>query len=171
MKIPGFSQYDIDTHGTIKNIVTGEVVPRHKTGKYDWVTIRRDDMNANEQINLHVLMALAFCGPKPEGGIVCFLDGNCRNVEAANIAWTTRSELGKHLSDAVRNRRPKTNNICNEGLTNLLYDTLCMQEAPVSMVALSDMLQLPYSAVRYSMYGLIAAGKARAVKGGYVSIC
>ena len=48
---------------------------------------------------VHVLVALAFLGPKPEGMEVRHLDGNPHNCSAGNLTWGTRSE---NMRDMVR---------------------------------------------------------------------
>lgn len=171
MRIPGYSRYDIDEHGNLVDTSTGEPVKRHDNARYAWVTVIPDNTTDSRQVNLHVLMALTFCGPKPDGGIVRFLDGDNTNICAANLAWTTRSELGTTLArNTVKARKPKKNNTCTKESMQMLHDTLCTLDEPVSMTTLSNMLEVPYSVIRYSMYGLIASGKAKAVEGGYVRV-
>lgn len=42
--------------------------------------------------HVHVLVALAFLGPRPEGADIRHLDGNSRNNQITNLCYGTRSE-------------------------------------------------------------------------------
>lgn len=165
MTIPGFSRYTIDEGGTVVDTCTGEIVQRRSNHMYDWVRVIPDNCSHKEQVHVHVLMALAFHGPRPDGCVVHFIDGKRKNLAPDNLKWMARSELSKLYKSA--DRKPRVNNVCNKESMQLLYDTLRELDEPITMVSLAEMLQLPYSVVRYSMYGLIAADKARATYGGY----
>lgn len=167
--IPGYSRYTITNNGTVMRNATCEVIRHHSDSKYVWVAIMPDGSTNKQQVNLHVLLAIAFHGPRPDGHVAAFKDGNNRNLTADNIEWVERGALAKRGFKATR--RPKSNGACNADSMSLLYETLRLQDAPITMVALADLLKLPYSTVRYSMYGLIAAGKAEATEGGYEAIC
>ena len=49
--------------------------------------------------DIHILVAEAFIGPRPEGCEVCHRDGNPKNNHVSNLRWGTRSE---NVKDAVR---------------------------------------------------------------------
>lgn len=68
-----------------------------KRGGYLYVNLCRDGRPLNRTI--HVLVAEAFLGPRPEGFDVRHLDGNRLNCARANLAYGTRSE---NNLDAVR---------------------------------------------------------------------
>ena len=174
MVIPGYSRYDITEDGVVTEIATGKEIKRHDGDwRYIWVSVIPDGDRVRRQTNLHVLLALTFLGPRPDGHVVRFLDHNPRNITLSNIKWATRGEVRNNASNVdangsiVGNRVPKANKACSPENTQLIYETLEILDRPVSMLELSDMLQLPYSAVRYSMYALMAMGKAAATKGGY----
>lgn len=50
-------------------------------------------------VPVHILVAEAFLGPRPEGQEIRHLDGNSLNNYASNLAYGTRSE---NILDAVR---------------------------------------------------------------------
>jgi hypothetical protein len=165
MKIPGYSRYTIEEDGTVVDTKTGEIVPRKTNARYDWVRIIPDDYPLKESVHLHVLMALAFLGPRPDGCVVRFIDGNNKNLAPNNLKWISRSDLAKEFTHIAR--KPRTNRVIGKESAQLVYDTMVELDEPVTMMRLAELLELPYSVVRYSMYGLIASGKAQATEGGY----
>lgn len=168
MKIPGFSRYTISETGTLVDTETGEIVPHRTNARYTWVRIIPDGCPCKESVHMHVLMALAFLGPRPDGCVVWFMDGNSKNFAPNNLKWMLRRDLSKMYAAGCR--KPKTNRICNKESMQLIYDTLLELDEPTTMMHLSEVLELPYSTIRYSMYGLIAAGKAEATCGGYKAV-
>lgn len=171
MKIPGYSKYDITENGDITLIATGEPVARHvstaNSYRYTWVYIIPDGDIKPHQTNLHVLVALAFHGPRPDGHVVKFLDGDTRNVCASNLAWVRRGSL---MNKVTTGRVPKQNKSCNPESVKLVYETLEALDKPISMLELASLLQVPYTTIRYSMYGLMALGKVQVVQGGYTIV-
>lgn len=176
MRIPGYSAYDITEDGVVTEIATGKEIEKHEGSyRYIWVSVIEDGYTVKRQTNLHVLMALAFLGPRPEGRVVRFLDNNPRNVHPSNLRWATRTEVRNNAPNVDANgsivvsRIPKQNKSCSPETTRLVYDTLQILDRPITMLDLANMLQVPYAHVRYSMYALMAMGKVGAVRGGYVT--
>lgn len=168
MRIPGFSIYDVTENGDVTNVCTGEKVAKHVgTYKYIWVYVVPDGEVKPRQVNLHTLVALAFHGPRPDGFIVKFEDGNPHNVTASNLSWVKRGSLARKTS-AVRT--PRANRSCTPESVQLVYDAMVTLGKPVTMLELSCMLEVPYTTVRYSMYGLMALGKAQPAEGGYTIV-
>lgn len=168
MRIPGFSRYDIDENARVVDTLTGEEVERHTSARYAWVMLYADgETKKRTQKQLHVLMATTFYGPRPEGCMARFVDNDRTNITKANIVWASRKEFCTKLT---KERKPKRNNTCNPDSMSMLYDVLRALDGPETMANLAAMLAVSYSTVRYSMYGLIAAGKATAVEGGYIAI-
>lgn len=54
--------------------------------------IALDAEGKRRTMHVHTAVALAFCGPRPEGAMVRHLDGDRANNAARNLAWGTRSE-------------------------------------------------------------------------------
>lgn len=167
MKIPGYSFYDIDENGTVVETATGEEIQHRLSGKYAWVYIVSDEKGKRAPANLHVLLALAFCGERPDGYVASFIDGDPTNVHASNVCWRSRRDINAEKS---RNRRPKANHSNTPESRELIYETLKMLDKPVFMVELAEILDLPYSTIRYSMYHLIGEGKVHLVRGGYMVV-
>ena len=166
MEIPGFSQYTINEFGDVFDKVSGGAVTRHN-GKYLWVYIYSDAKKKNVHANVHALMALAYKGPRPSGHVASFVDGNTQNLYVDNIVWADRRKLA---AKSVVDRMPRQSTTNTADSRRLIYDTMSMLDGPTTMVALADMLEIPYSVVRYSMYHLMADGNVKAVKGGYIAI-
>ena len=171
MVIPGFSAYDVDEHGTVTIVATGEVVPHNTKSLYRYVYIK-PDKGQKRQVNVHVLVATAFLGPKPEqSSVIRFRDGNRDNVDAANLMWTTRQELSaEYAQDLSKTRKPRSSAAYHRACADRVYEALRDYGEPITMVELANIMQEPYSVVRYAMYGLIAVGKADAVRGGYIAL-
>lgn len=167
MKIPGYSLYDIDENGTVVETATGKEVERRLSGKYAWVYIVSDSTGKNGQANVHVLLALALYGERPDGCVASFIDGDPTHLHVSNICWKPRGAINTERS---RYRRPKTNNTNTPESRELVYETLKLIDRPAFMVELAEILDLPYSTVRYSMYHLIGEGKVQLVRGGYLAI-
>lgn len=166
MNIPGFSRYEIDADGRVTRKSTGEELKRYKS-KYSLVYIYSDARKKKIQIGVHILQALANHGEREEGMVASFVDGNRNNLHASNIIWTDRSTLGEK---SYTKRAPRRNNVNTPETREMVLEALCLESRPVPMSELACILQVPYSVVRYSMYHLIADGKAKAVQGGYVAI-
>lgn len=166
LEIPGFSKYTISADGIVYDKDSGEVEQR-KYGRYPYVYIYKDEREKKVQVGVHVLLALAAHGPCPEGFVASFVDGNFDNLHLDNIVWVERSKLAAR---SVTKRMPKKNNSNTPESRRLLYETMLELGAPATMTELSDILQLPYTVIRYTMYHLLADGNAKAVQGGYVAI-
>ena len=84
--------------GTHKAFCRGKVMsPGPHRGGYETITLH--DAGAETCTTVHVLVAAAFIGPRPEGHQVCHNDGNRKNSRAANLRYGTPSEnaADKHL--------------------------------------------------------------------------
>lgn len=164
MIIPGFSSYDVDEHGIVTNLRTGETVKSRVANGYHSVTLTHDDGRRCVE-NVHVLMAAAFKLPSGYKWVVTFKDGDRSNLELSNLECVSRSELSR------RNYKPgqkKRQNNCNTPeARQYIVDVLEVLDEPTSMTDIANQLGLPYSVVRYSMSHLIGEGKVEKVTGGY----
>lgn len=171
MQIPGYSRYDIDEQANVVDTVTGKTIPVSKSGQYTSVRVLPDGKKTKQQKNLHVLMCVTYHGARPDDtAVVRFIDGDTANITPGNLEWATRSAIARSAwHDNKASRKPKRSNCFNEDTIPMVYDALKTFDEPVTMSRLAEELLVPYTLIRYTMYGLIAAGKAKAVEGGYVA--
>ena len=97
--------YEVSSLGRVRTL------PRHgkpgrilklqqaKRGGYPAVSMSRNSIGRTFKV--HVLVAAAFLGPKPDGLEVLHADDDKNNNVATNLRYGTRSE---NLDDRVRNR-------------------------------------------------------------------
>ena len=164
MVIPGYSSYDVDEHGVVTNLKTGQEVKCRLYKGYRSVTLTHDDGRRCSE-NVHVLMANAFGLPDGYKYVVAFKDGDRNNLVPSNLERVSRNELSRrHYNPNQR----KKENFCNtEENRQMLLDTMYAVGEPVTMVYLASELSIPYSYVRYSMQRLIELGKVEKTQGGY----
>lgn len=107
--VEGFPGYRVTEDGQVQSCWSRGGVPRVMTdvwrtmrvciGAYGYpiLVLCRDGRKIN--CKLHVLMARAFLGPRPEGGQVRHLDGDKTNCRADNLSYGTHAE---NMADNVR---------------------------------------------------------------------
>ena len=92
--IPGYEGiYQVSDLGRIKSLRTKKekILTPHNTGKNRfYINLRKD--GKMKKLQVHVLVALAFIGERPEGYDVCHIDGDCLNNELSNIRYDTRNQ-------------------------------------------------------------------------------
>jgi hypothetical protein len=112
--VPGYEErYDISSHGRVRSVsrlvpsrfglrrVNSKILTNQHWGAYP--TLRLVDANlVPHQHDIHVLVALAFIGPRPTGEYVRHLDDNPRNNCLENLAYGTPAE---NQADMARNGR------------------------------------------------------------------
>lgn len=99
--IPEFPNYAVSSHGRVRNVNTGTVLrPSFRNG-YPAVTLCNRGQQRKEPI--HILVALAFIGPKPEGKEVAHWDDIKTNNRVENLRWATHLE---NCQDRTRARLP-----------------------------------------------------------------
>lgn len=92
--IPGFPAYEASDQGAVRRVDrAGHLVGRVARGPYTSVQLRRPGPGGTRaQKRVHVLVALAFHGPRPPGMQVRHLNGNHTDNRAANLRYGTPSE-------------------------------------------------------------------------------
>lgn len=102
--IPGFPGYEVDSCGVVWSLRRRRpaMVKTHHREKYPRVTLSRERRRGGRVVRrVHVLVALAFLGPKPSPAHeVRHLDDNKHNNALANLAWGTRAD---NIADRRRN--------------------------------------------------------------------
>lgn len=87
---PGLRNYEVSDHGRVRNIRTGLVRSPRLVHGYPTFTVKQDGRSCHARV--HVLVAAAFIGPRPDGLEVCHGDGNRQNNAASNLRYGTRRE-------------------------------------------------------------------------------
>ena len=93
--IPGFPDYQVSNLGNVKSLrrKTPRVMrPQKWTTGYRLVSLRLDGDNNYHYRLVHVLVMLAFVGPKPDGLCIRHLDGNPSNNQLTNLTYGTLAE-------------------------------------------------------------------------------
>ena len=86
--------YEVSNAGRVRRIKTGRILKNCKSGRYDFVTLYPIGKSKNERV--HVLVAEAFHGKRPNGYEVNHKDANKRNNRAENLEWVTPKENHMH---------------------------------------------------------------------------
>lgn len=109
--MPGFEGYEVSSRGRVRSYWIPGVRPRRVGTTYRILTGTRSSFGyqsyniiGRKPIPVHVLIATAFHGPRPAGGVVRHLDGNPQNNAATNIAWGTPAE---NVADRDRHKRER----------------------------------------------------------------
>ena len=89
----GYSKYAISSTGLIGTKATGYCTPGAKQNTGYYTTRLPNDNGKVEGVSIHILMALAFRGPRPtEEHTVDHIDMDPSNNHESNIRWATKSE-------------------------------------------------------------------------------
>lgn len=100
-RVPGFSDYAINKNGVVVDLLSGEIMPTHRSTGYVYTCIHPDSSDAAISIGIHRLLASAFYGPPPtKSAIPNHIDGVKDNNVSSNIEWSTYS---KNIDHAYRN--------------------------------------------------------------------
>jgi hypothetical protein len=93
-------EYEVSSEGRVRRIGGKPLKPAPNTQGYLHVTLCTGGRRMTR--TLHVLVATAFHGPRPEGLVAAHNNGNKRDNRAANLRWTT------HLDNIHDKRRHGT---------------------------------------------------------------
>ena len=100
MPVPDYEdRYEVSTYGRVRSLRTGRLLAQ------------RMDKDARARVNLarpgrpstvsvHVLVLLAFVGPRPQGAHACHVDDDGANNALSNLYWGTPTQ---NAYDRVRN--------------------------------------------------------------------
>ena len=95
--IPGFTRYAVSAEGCLINIQTRHVKQFYTLRGYPATTVMSDVEGIMVHMFLHRLVALAFCGPEPEGKpLVNHRDGIKSNHHPSNLEWIDHSGNSHH---------------------------------------------------------------------------
>lgn len=95
--------YEVSNLGRVRSFRkhrgdAGPRIMRSHVGSDGYLILGLTSSGKTHNIRVHVLVATAFYGLRPEGAEVRHLDGNPLNNHSTNLAWGTRSE---NVLDAV----------------------------------------------------------------------
>lgn len=100
--IPGFSGYEASTLGRIRSIDRADTLGRIAFGRvlslhvnsrgYVQARVRGDSRKAGHTVTVHLLVALAFIGPRPAHHDVAHNDGDPGNNAPLNLRYATRKD-------------------------------------------------------------------------------
>ena len=102
--VPGYEDlYMVASDGSVISMHSGKPLAlrpgTHKNG-YRFVGLWR--AGKCKMTDVHIIVAAAFIGPRPDGKVIRHLDGNMVNNSANNLAYGTPSENSR---DALRHGR------------------------------------------------------------------
>lgn len=87
--IPGYEgQYAVSSTGRVRNLRSGKDLTPYIGDKAGHLRVSLP----SARYYVHVLVAEAFIGPRPEGMEVCHGDNDPANNQVSNLRWDTRSE-------------------------------------------------------------------------------
>ena len=91
---PGYSSVECGSLGEIRDMETKTILDKYisKRPGYYFVNIIPDNESKVHMVRVHILIALAFLGPNPNGYDVEHKDGNKLNNRVNNLEYCTRSE-------------------------------------------------------------------------------
>lgn len=168
MIIPGFSKYDITEDGVVTRVATGNVIMPHTSTISTGYVYKRvsivDDEGCKKQVAVIKLLALAFLGIPTCPSKARTKDGDSSNTVLSNVEWVPCNSYSYVQSRCTSRKKKKT--CYDSNSIALVYDTLKELDEPISVAALSRILEVPYSTVRYSVYALIERGRVHRTDGG-----
>lgn len=170
MIIPGYSRYDITKNGVVTNLETNKMLRAHiaRPNGYAYKVVSLvDDAGNRKTVSVLRLLAMAYL-TKPDCACVARAkDCNNTNTVLANVEWVPCTEsVQMTWKSGMMSSRKKKDKCYDKNSIALVYDTLLAIDEPMSVAALSRMLDVPYSTVRYSVYELEKRGRVCKTKDG-----
>lgn len=170
MIIPGYERYEITEDGVVTDLDTCREIKGYiiTTRGYRYRVVSLIDENCERKI-VSVLRLLALTYLK-KPNCVCIArakDGDNTNAVLSNVAWVPCCDSTQIAWNTGKMTGRKKREKCyNEGTVALVYDTLQTLGEPTTTAELCRILDLPYSAVRYSAQVLIGQKKIHRIKEG-----
>ena len=103
--IPGYSMYEVSNHGQVRSWYNNKwgrgdkpIILKTPPGKGGYPEVGLSKDGRRRTFDVHVLVLLAFIGPRPANMECCHGDGNPANNSLLNLRWDTRSA---NVKDAV----------------------------------------------------------------------
>lgn len=96
--VSGYPNYEVSDLGRIRNITSWHVLTPMWNGRAKV----RLDTKPRADFDVAHLVAEAFIGPRPEGGVVMHLDDDPRNNAVSNLRWGTRQDNARDMASKGR---------------------------------------------------------------------
>lgn len=100
------ARYEVSNTGLVRNVRTGRLLKPSFTHGYPYVLLSIDTYR--KSVAVHIVVALAFIGPRPDGHVVNHKDSDRTNSQASNLEYVTPKRNYEHSVQAGRTRRPNT---------------------------------------------------------------
>lgn len=91
-KVPGYSQYEINTRGELRNLKTGRISKGGDAGRYLKVSVYPDGASEPHLEYLHILVCKTYHGAGTKGQVVLHNNNIRTDVRPANLKWGTQSD-------------------------------------------------------------------------------
>lgn len=118
--IPGYEGYEVSSLGGVRRVAAGRgtragrlITPTPDAGGRLVFNASRN--GKRKQFKVHVAVALAFIGPRPDGKEVAHWDGDQANNKLSNLLYATPVENNRHK--ARHGAQPLGEKIWNAALT------------------------------------------------------
>lgn len=91
-KVPGYSQYEINTSGELRNLKTGRISKGGDAGRYLKVSVYPDGEKQPHLEYLHILVCKTYHGPGTKDQVVLHKNNIRTDVRPSNLKWGTQSD-------------------------------------------------------------------------------
>ena len=120
--IPEWPGYSVSNEGRVRSHVRSEdgvLLTARVNPSNGYLTVGPTRNKKQSWVPIHVLVALAFHGPRPDGNVVRHLDSDPYNNRPENLAWGTYAEnsqdMVQHLGAHPSTIRAATLTHCKKG--------------------------------------------------------
>lgn len=92
--VPGYENYQVSDRGRILSKSYGVLKPKRNKKGYFFIRLSKDGVKKTKRV--HILVMLAFVGPRPDGFHTNHLDGDKLNNSLNNLEYCTPRENYEH---------------------------------------------------------------------------
>lgn len=89
--VPGWPEYEVSDLGSVRSLRSGRTMRVHALPHTGHMNVKLKRSGAVMSNGVHVLVAAAFIGPRPEGMEVCHNNGDPNDNRLANLRYGTPS--------------------------------------------------------------------------------
>jgi len=99
--IDGYLNYEISSHGRVRNINTSKILKQSFRNNYYCIGLYSDGKQI--KYDIHRLVAIAFCDNNDNLNVVDHIDRNKHNNLYSNLRWVSSSTNNKNAKLRIRN--------------------------------------------------------------------